>query len=138
MVLLLKELIMVGVMCEIHSPRTSRDKTLGLRRQVLSLPRSLALCISYITAAMNKSCTDMNLYLCKDADFNKMILLTYWDRVMHIYVSEFTIIGSDNDLSPSRRQAIIWTNAAKLLIRPLGTNFTETSKSIYFHSRKCI
>ena len=28
----------------------------------------------------------------------------------HICVSEFTIIGSDNDLSPSRRQAIIWTN----------------------------
>ena len=41
----------------------------------------------------------------------------------HICVSKLTIIGSDNGLSPSRRQAIIWTNARILLIRPLGTNF---------------
>ena len=27
-----------------------------------------------------------------------------------------TIIGSDNDLSPGRRQVIIWTNARILLI----------------------
>ena len=43
----------------------------------------------------------------------------------HICVSKLTIIGSDNGLSPSRRQAIIWTNAGILLIRPLGTNFNE-------------
>ena len=36
-----------------------------------------------------------------------------------------TIIGSDNDLSPGRRQAIIWTNAGILLIWPLGINFSE-------------
>ena len=36
-----------------------------------------------------------------------------------------TIIGSDNGLSPNRRQAIIWTNAGILLIRPSGTNFSE-------------
>ena len=35
------------------------------------------------------------------------------------------IIGSDNGLSPVRRQAIIWTNAGILLIGPLGTNFIE-------------
>ena len=134
MVLLLKELIMVGVMCEIHSPRTSRDKTLGLRRQVLSLPRSLALCISHITAAITKSCIDMNLYICKDADSNKMILLTYWGWVTHICVREFTIIGSNNGLSPSRHQAIIWTNAEILLIRPLGTNFSETLIKIHLLS----
>ena len=40
-------------------------------------------------------------------------------------VSKLTIIGSDNGLSPDRRQAIIWTNAGILLIRPLGTNFSE-------------
>ena len=28
-------------------------------------------------------------------------------------------------LSPGRRQAIIWTNAGILLIRPLETNFSE-------------
>ena len=29
----------------------------------------------------------------------------------HEYVGNLTIIGSDNGLSPGRRQAIIWTNA---------------------------
>ena len=43
----------------------------------------------------------------------------------HICVSNLTIIGSDNGLSPDRRQAIIWTNAGLLLIGPLGTNFSE-------------
>ena len=43
----------------------------------------------------------------------------------HICVVKLTIIGSDNDLSPERRQAIIWTNAGILLIGPLGTNFSE-------------
>ena len=43
----------------------------------------------------------------------------------YICVSKSTIIGSDNGLSPGRRQAIIWTNAGILLIRPLGTNFNE-------------
>ena len=43
----------------------------------------------------------------------------------HKYVGNLTIIGSDNGLSPVRRQAIIWTNAGILLIGPLGTNFCE-------------
>ena len=43
----------------------------------------------------------------------------------HICVSKLTIIGSDNGLSPGRRQAIIWTIAGILLIGPLGTNFSE-------------
>ena len=43
----------------------------------------------------------------------------------HICVSKLTIIGSDNGLSPNRRQAIIWTNAGLLLIGPLGTNLSE-------------
>ena len=42
-----------------------------------------------------------------------------------IYVSKLTIIGSENGLSPGRRQAIIWTNAGLLLIEPLGTNVSE-------------
>ena len=52
-------------------------------------------------------------------------VLTHWGRVMHICVGKLTIIGSDNGLSPGRRQAIIWTNAGLLLIWPLGTNFSE-------------
>ena len=43
----------------------------------------------------------------------------------HICVGKLTNIGSDNGLSPERRQAIIWTNAGILLIVPLGTNFNE-------------
>ena len=50
---------------------------------------------------------------------------THWGRVRHICVSDLTIIGSDNGLSPGWRQAIIWTNDGKLLIGPLGTNFSE-------------
>ena len=34
-------------------------------------------------------------------------------------------IGSDNGLSPDRRQAIIWTNAGILLIGPLRKTFSE-------------
>ena len=41
----------------------------------------------------------------------------------HICVSKLTIIGSDNGLSPGRRQAITWTNVGILLIGPQGTNF---------------
>ena len=51
--------------------------------------------------------------------------LTHWGRVTHLCVSKLTIIGSDNGLTPDRRQAIIWTNAGLLLIGPLGTNFSE-------------
>ena len=51
--------------------------------------------------------------------------LTHWGRVTHICVIKLTTIGSDNGLSPGRRQAIIWTNAGILLIGPLGTNFSE-------------
>ena len=51
--------------------------------------------------------------------------LTHWGRVTHICVGKLSIIGSDNGLSPGRRQAIIWTNAGMLLIGPLGTNFSE-------------
>ena len=52
--------------------------------------------------------------------------LTHWGRVTHICISKLTIIGSDNGLSPDRRQAIIWTNSGILLIGPLGTNLSET------------
>ena len=51
--------------------------------------------------------------------------LTHWGQVTHICVGNLTIIGSDNGLSPGRRQAIIWTSAEILLIGPLGSNFSE-------------
>ena len=54
----------------------------------------------------------------------------------HIYVSKLTSIGSDNDLLPGQRQAIIWTNAGILLIGPLGTNFSENLIEIHIFSFK--
>ena len=53
------------------------------------------------------------------------LVLTHWGRMAHICFGKLTIIGSDNGLSPVRRQAIIWTNAGILLIGPSGTNFSE-------------
>ena len=38
---------------------------------------------------------------------------------------DLTIIGSDNGLSPGRRQAIIWTNAGIMFLGSLGTNLIE-------------
>ena len=64
--------------------------------------------------------------------------LTHWGRVTHMCVSKLTIIGSDNGLSPGRRQAIIWTNAVILLIGPLGTDFSENVIEIYTFSFKTI
>ena len=65
-----------------------------------------------------------------------VLSLTHWGRATHICVGKLTIIGSDNGLSPGRCQAIIGTNAGilliwhqfdiwKVLIWPLGTNFSE-------------
>ena len=51
--------------------------------------------------------------------------LTQWGRVMDISLSKLSIIGSDNGLSPGRRQAIIWNNAGILVIGHLGTYFSE-------------
>ena len=72
--------------------------------------------------------------------------LTHWGRVTHICVGKLTNIGSDNGLSPGRRQSIIWTNAGIPLIGPLGTNslseFLESqvwvNLSIYLSSRVSI
>ena len=54
----------------------------------------------------------------------------------HICVNKLTSIGSDNGLSPGRRQAIIWTNAGILLIWTLGTNFSEILSQIRAYSFK--
>ena len=63
-------------------------------------------------------------------------LLTHWGRVTHICVSKLTTIGSDNGLLPSRRQAIIWTNAGISLIGTSGTNFSEILIEIHTFSFK--
>ena len=75
--------------------------------------------------AINILVTQTFLYLCSGGIIILFVKLTHWGRVMHIYISKLTIFGSDNGMSPDRRQAIIWTNAGLLLIGPLGTNFSE-------------
>ena len=69
-------------------------------------------------------------------EISRDLSLTHWGRVAHICVSEITIIGSDNGLSPGRRQAIIWTNAGILLIGVLETNFSEILVEIITFSFK--
>ena len=62
--------------------------------------------------------------------------LTHWGRGTHICVGKLTTIGSDNGLSPGRRQTIIWTNSGSLLIVRLGTNFSEILIAIQTFSFK--
>ena len=76
-----------------------------------------------------------NIYLiCWSMVSFKQSFLTHWGRVTHICVSSLTIIGSDNGLSPGRRQAIIWTNAGILLIGPMVTNLGEIGIEIHIFS----
>ena len=65
-----------------------------------------------------------------------VLCLTHWGRVTHICVGNLTIIGSDNGLSPGRRQSIVWTNTGILLIRTSGTNVSEISSEIHTFSLK--
>ena len=53
-------------------------------------------------------------------------------------VGYLTIIGSDNGLSPDRRQVIICTNAGILLIGPLETNVSKILSEIHTFSVKKI
>ena len=54
----------------------------------------------------------------------------------YICISNPTIIGSDNGLSPCWLQAVIWTNAGVIFIGPLGTNFSEILIEIHTFSFK--
>ena len=90
--------------------RVLAHKWPGIPVWLLSLHVSIFVCLLYLN-------------WCLLGPFHNV--LTHWGRVTHICVGKLTIIGSDNDLSPGRRQPIIWTNAGILLIRPLGTNISE-------------
>ena len=65
-----------------------------------------------------------------------LYIFTHWSWVAGICVGNLTIIGSDNGLSPGRRQAIIWNNAGILSIGLLGTNFSEILIEILTFSLK--
>ena len=62
----------------------------------------------------------MSICISKSTEFNVIY------QFLRIYASVNQVsIGSDNGLSPIRRQAIIWTNAVLLSIGPLGTHLSE-------------
>ena len=60
----------------------------------------------------------------------------YINSVTHMCVVKLTIIGSNNGLSPGRRQTITCANAGILLIGPLWTNFNEIVIEIHTFSFK--
>ena len=86
--------------------------------------------------SMDKKLHSSFSLVCNYSSMPLLQCLTHWGRVTHICVSKLTIICSDNGLSPGRRQAIIWTNAGILLIRTLGTNFSEIAIKIQTFSLK--
>ena len=107
--------------CEKHGPRasvTTKTSAFGLGFCLLSPSDNVfhkaweTMIKSYIIdcSALERPCTKTTYVSCNHH------ALTHWGRVTHICVSKLTIIGSDNGLSPGRRQAIIWTNAGILLI----------------------
>ena len=60
--------------------------------------------------------------------------LPHWGRMTHICIINLTIIGSDNGLSPGRRQAIIWTIAGIFVIRNIRTNISAILSEIHTFS----
>ena len=52
------------------------------------------------------------------------------------HMCDSTIIDWENGLSPGRRQAIMWTNARLLLIKPLQTKYSEILIKIHSLSFK--
>ena len=71
-------------------------------------------------------------------NFSKIILYyQFIEAELHIYASiQHTNIASEKGLSPVGRQAIFWTNAAILSIRPIGTYFSEMLFKIWKFSFK--
>ena len=94
-------------------------------------PKSVTSCLLRISPAFNRfiwPITDQSTSFkmsTKIWNWAALWVLTHWGRVTHISDSKLTIIGSDNGLSPGRRQAIIWTNIEIILTGPLGTNFSK-------------
>ena len=87
------------------------------------------------TLSKFRSCEAYTRHRILESPWNNINLI-HWGRVTHICVGNLTIIGSDNGLSPGRRQAIIWTNDGILLLGPLGTKFNEIVLGIQIFSFK--
>ena len=119
----------------IHKLQRLRHISLGIHKQSHPILYNGCTCLSKLGFKLNqrgpgsKTCYRL-------VTPGEWLVKTHWGRVTHICVSKLTSIGSDNGLSPRRRQAIFWTNAGILLIGPLGTNFSETSIEIHILSFK--
>ena len=108
----------------------------GRKRKLLldGASKSLLILLKYIPTIVLINGSEIKHYINSAVN----IILTHWGRVAHICVGNLAIIGSDNDLSPGRRQAIIWTNAGILLILTLRTNFSDFFREIRAFSFKKI
>ena len=91
-----------GLLCDSAKSSPDVDKSSmrswSIRRRTSSLHKKCSWKISIL---------DIRLEIINLRFQPHMSYLTHWDRVMHMCVSKLTIIGSDNGLSPGRRQAII-------------------------------
>ena len=87
-----------------------------------------------------RSSDRVNFIIILISSLAKSCLYCLIEAEWRIYASvNWAIIGSDNGMSPGRRQAIIWTNAGILSIRISGTNFREILVEIHiFHSRNAL
>ena len=68
----------------------------------------------------------------KERDYDVIQIKYLWSKfqLFHLKKSNrlsvnYAIISSNNGLAPNRCQAITWTNAGFLSMRPLGTNFSK-------------
>ena len=100
----------------------------------------LARCLSNVLFAPSDNLWEQSdgFATLRDLMIKCLIQLTHWGRVTHICVGNLTNIGSNNGLSPGRRQAITWTNVGILLIGPPGTYFSEMLVEIHTFSFKKI
>ena len=100
------------------------------QQATFSFPYSESLKISLKMCFQGSNSREVNMA------WDKSLELSGTKPLTHICVGNLTIIGSDNGLSPGRRQAIIWTNAGILLIRTSGTNFSEIFDEVDIFSFK--
>ena len=121
--------------------------TLSQHHHYASLSRKLL--VWYMLTSVSRKTVRHSAYHCfttKDIAYSRhycfglyvmsWLLLTHWAQVRYICVGNLTTVGSDNGLSPGRRQAIFWTNVVILLIGTLGRNFSEISIQIHTLSLK--
>ena len=94
------------------------------RPSASKIPTQLLLCKTCMINLVASYLNTLNIQSSFE-EKNIPIHLTHWGQVTYVCIGKLTIIGSDNGLSPGRRQAIIWTNAGTLFIGPLGTNLSE-------------